>query len=65
MRARTKRTLTHAVVGGFTLIAVGLRIGWFLADHFEVLLPGASLRRLWHLKPSADALADDFPKEAA
>jgi hypothetical protein len=68
VKAHTRRTLTHAAIGGFTLVAVGLRVGWFLADHVEVFIPGVTLRRLWHLKPSADSptwLGDDFPKEEA
>jgi hypothetical protein len=46
MKARTKRAMTHAAIGGFTLAAVGLRIGFWLADTIEFGIPGATPRNL-------------------
>ena len=52
--------LTLAGIGAAGV--AGLWIGYTKAAFF---LPGWTLQRLWHFKPSAEALGDDFPKEAA
>jgi acyl dehydratase len=51
MKASTKRVAKRCAIDGFLLAAVGLRVGYWAYDHVAFFLPGATLRKLRHLKP--------------
>lgn len=51
MNASAKRVAKRCAIDGFLLAAVGLRVGWVFYDKAAFFLPGATLRKLRHLKP--------------
>jgi uncharacterized OB-fold protein len=51
MKPSTKRHLEYCVIGCVVFAAIGLRIGIWVVDNAEVLIPGATIRVLWRAKP--------------
>jgi hypothetical protein len=54
VKASTKRHIENGAASGLVLVAVGLRVGFWLVDHV------AAIRKLWHTRPAGSTPAEEL-----